>query len=300
MTFSSISKYLHNPYQDPYLVFLSHPRNMSNDSYHLDANSSDTSIGSMNLISITEIGAQTIHPAISLALILPIQFLFTASAIFIQLRTLDMLKKENSVNNPLMVTQARMHIIFWPTIVIVSTLADNIYPLSAVFTSSFCTLLSLYFYFCTFSMILYSFYAAFLRYVCCCYTENVNNFGKGKLISLVYWTFYLHTFCWAFYTIVTRYNLDHIPLLNSCYGYQDRIFLMESSPLNMARRHLCLLESVNGRNVNIKYTLNRRSTSLFIHKIIFVIFILIIFKIYLLQETHKFSKLLSVPWIRLQ
>ena len=280
MTFPSISKYLHNPYQDSSLVFLSYPWNTSNDSYHPDANSSDTSI--MNLISLIEIGDQTIHPAISLALILPIQFLFTTSAIFIQLRTLDMLKKENSVNNPLMVTQARIHIIFWPTIVIVNTLADNIYPLSAVFTSAFCTVLSLYFYFCTFSMILYSFYAAFLRYLCCCYSENVNNFGKGKLISLVYWTFYLHTFGWAFYTIVTRYNLDnldHIPLLNSCYGYQDRIFLMESSPLNMARRHLCLLESVNGKTVNIKPIKVKH-----IMQYVAFLFLLIIFKIYPLQE----------------
>ena len=142
-------------------------------------------IPNLNLISIIEIHTHTIHPAISLALILPIQFLLTASAIFIQLRTLDMLKKENSVNNPLMVTQARIHIIFWPSIVIVNTLTDNIYPLSAIFTASFCTVLSLYFYFCTFSMIFYSFYAAFLRYVCCCYTESVNNFGKGK-ISVLY------------------------------------------------------------------------------------------------------------------
>ena len=137
MTFPSISKYLHNPYQDSSIVFLSHPWNTSNDSYYPDANSSDSSIQSINLISIIELEAHTIHPAISLALILPIQFLITASAIFIQLRTLDMLKKENSVNNPLMVTQARIHIIFWPTIVIVNTLADNIYPLSAVLTSSF-------------------------------------------------------------------------------------------------------------------------------------------------------------------
>ena len=159
-----------------------------------------------------------------------------------------------------MVTQAIIHIIFWPSIVIMNTLADNIYPLSAVFTASFCTVLSLYFYFCTFSMIFYSFYAAVLRYLCCCYTESVNDFGKGKLISLVYWTFYLHTFGWAFFTIVTQYNLDHVPLLNSCYGYQERIFLMESTRLNMARRHLCLLESINGRNVNIKLAFNNLST----------------------------------------
>ena len=260
MTFFSIRKYLHNPYQDSHLVFLSHPGNTSNDSYPQEANSSDTSIWSMNLISIIELHTHTIHPAISLALILPIQFLFTASAIFIQLRTLDMLKKENSVNNSLMVTQAIIHIIFWPSIVIMNTLADNIYPLSAVFTASFCTVLSLYFYFCTFSMIFYSFYAAVLRYLCCCYTESVNDFGKGKLISLVYWTFYLHTFGWAFFTIVTQYNLDHVPLLNSCYGYQERIFLMESTRLNMARRHLCLLESINGRNVNIKLAFNNLST----------------------------------------
>ena len=250
MKFPSIKKYLHNPYQGSDLVFLSQHRNISNDANQQDNDSSEVIMGNINLISMIEISPDTLNPILSLALILPIQLLLATSAIFIQLRTLEMLKKENSVNNSLMVTQARLHIIFWPSIVVVNTLIDNIYPVAAILTPSFCTVLSFYFYFCVFSMILYSFYAAFLRYLCCCYTEKVNNFGKGKIIALVYWTFYIHTFAWVLYTIVTQYNLDHIPLLNSCYGYQEEIFLMESTRLNMALRHLCLLETINGMSVN--------------------------------------------------
>ena len=250
MKFPSINKYLHNPYQGSDLVFLSQHWNISTDANHQDNDSSEVIMGSINLISMIEISPDTLHPILSFALILPIQLLLTTSAIFIQLRTLEMLKKENSVNNSLMVTQARLNIIFWPSIVVVNTLIDNIYPVAAILTPSFCTVLSFYFYFCVFSMILYSFYAAFLRYLCCCFTEKVNNFGKGKIIALVYWTFYIHTFAWVLYTIVTQYNLDHVPLLNSCYGYQEEIFLMESTRLNMARRHLCLLESTNGMSVN--------------------------------------------------
>ena len=250
MNFPSINKYLHNPYQGSDLVFLSQHWNTSNETSQQDKNSIDAIMWDMNSISMIEISPDTLNPILSLALILPIQLLFAISAIFIQLRTLEMLKKENSVNNSLMVTQARLHIIFWPSIVVFNTLIDNIYPVAAIVTPLFCTVLSFYFYFCVFSMILYSFYAAFLRYLCCCYTEKVNNFGKGRIIALIYWTFYLHTFAWALYTIVTQYNLDHIPLLNSCYGYQEEIFLMESTRLNMARRHLCLLESIDGMNLN--------------------------------------------------
>ena len=71
-----------------------------------------------------------------------------------------MLEQEKSVNNQLMVTQARIHMIFWPSIVIINTLADNIYPLMTLTTPTFCTFLSFFFYFCVFSMILYTFYAA--------------------------------------------------------------------------------------------------------------------------------------------
>ena len=161
-----------------------------------------------------------------------------------------MLKQENSVNNKLMTTQARIHIILWPTFVIVNTLADNIYPLSAVTTPAFCTIFRIFFYFCVLSMVLYSFYAALLRYLCCLHTERVDTFGKNRLIAIIYWTFYLHTLAWALYTILTSFNFDHIPLINSCYGHEVSAALMEQSYVDMIKRHFCTLQTVEGKDMH--------------------------------------------------
>ena len=234
----------HNPYHKPYLAFQINddnnsstkpmPRNILNK--ELNHNSIEDDLG---LFLFQELFTHTMNPILSLGLIMPIQILLTVSAIFIQIRTLQMLKHEKSVNNRLMVTQARIHIMFWPSIVIMITLADNIYPLMSLTTPAGCTILSFFFYLCLFSMILYTFYAALLRYLCTVRTDKVNKFGKDRIIRLIYWTFYLHTTTWALYTILTSFNSDHVPLINSCYGHSDEVFLMEYSSLKMIQRHFC-------------------------------------------------------------
>ena len=248
--------YFHQPYTKQYLTFLN-PSKSTPENYpdpHHENPQMVISDGNINWISNVEIKPATLSPFLSFGLICPVQLLVATSAILIQIRTLDMLRHERSVNNPLMVTQAKLQILFWPTIVIASTLMDNIYPLSAILTPMFCFVLSFYFYFCIFSLTLYSFYAALLRYICCLHSKKVNHFGKEKVIRSMYWIFYTHTFLWASYTIFTSFNLDHLPLINNCYGYNERIFLMESTRLNMAQRHFCALGSNFGNK--LKFFLN--------------------------------------------
>ena len=234
----------HNPYNKPFLALLINDNDTSSTksmrenviNNELNHNLIEENLG---IFLFQELFTHTINPIISLGLIMPIQVILTVSAIFIQIRTLQMLKHEKSVNNRLMVTQARIHIMFWPSIVIIITLADNIYPLMSLTTPAGCTILSFFFYFCLFSMILYTFYAALIRYLCTVRTDKVNKFGKDSVIRLIYWTFYLHTTAWAVYTIFTSFNSDHIPLINSCYGHSDEVFLMEYSSLKMIQRHFC-------------------------------------------------------------
>ena len=251
----------HDPYLKPCLAFVINSENTSKKSTitlpheRLRPESMDKDI---EFISIQELFTHTINPILSLGVILPIQILLTSSSIFIQMRTLQMLKQEKSVNNQLMVTQARIHIIFWPSIVIINTLSDNIYPLMTLTTPTFCTFLSFFFYFCVFSMILYTFYAALLRYLCTVRTERVNRFGKDRLTRLIYWIFYLHTSAWSLYTILTSFNSDHIPLIYSCYGYADRVFMMENTPLKMMQRHFCGHGTDEGRQYFVCRTVRLR------------------------------------------
>ena len=239
----------YNPYNKPYLAFLIQSNNISTETSSTN-NDGDFSHENAYLFSDLDLYRQPVtqSPIVAFALVLPIQLVLAISAIFIQIRTLQMLKQEKGVNNTMMVTQAKIHIIFWPWYVVAITLSENIYDLSAFATPIFCFVLRFLLYFCLFSFILYSFYAALLRYLCCVHTQKVTKFGKDRLITIIYWAFYLHTFMWTLCTIFTSFSLDHLPLINNCYGHHHKIFLMEKTPLNMIGRHFCALESGQGEN----------------------------------------------------
>ena len=185
-------------------------------------------------------------PLLSLVVIPIIQLIFVVSGMFIQLRTLQMLKRETSVNNMMMVTQAKIHIIFWPNWAIAVTLTESFYPLGELITPLACHFLKFYVYLSLLSFILYSFYASLLRYLFCIHTTRVTQFGKEKLVRILYRVFYIHTFLWTIYTHATSLDMDHLPMINSCFGILHNVFLMESSGLNMLKRHFCIFATGRG------------------------------------------------------
>ena len=243
--------HFYSPYNLPFLAFL--PDQDNNSNYlNSPSNESDYIYQDVDIMSSVELHSQTLNPLKSFGIILPIGLTFSTSSFFIQTRTLAMLKEENSVNNKLMVTQAKMHMVFWPTLVVATMLTDNIYPLTAYIPPEFCTILSFFWEYCGMCIILYSFYAALLRYIFCLHTQRALKFGKEKLIQIIYWTFYSHAFLWALYTKFIRFNLETIPLLNRCYGWMDRVYLMElHSSTNMVKRHFCAFDSENGKYFNV-------------------------------------------------
>ena len=252
---------LHSSYTKNHLAFLDPSPNESMKNNQISSEENRSVIDDVNLITHVNVWTQAFNPIISLTIVFPILTIFASCAIFIQIRTMQMLSQENSVNNSIMVTQARIHIIFWPCMIIMNLATDSIYPLADIFTPLSCTVFSFYFWFCSFSMILYSFYAALLRYLCCVHTEWVNGFGMRKLIIIIYWSFYVHTIVWALYNILTSFELDHIPLVNKCYGYDERIFLMETSRLKALQRHICAIGFDGGKRLQF-FNINNAYSSL--------------------------------------
>ena len=246
MFFSTSYYSFYNPFKQSQLAFLI----QHNDTSKATDSSDHSPPEQMYLFSDMDLYAQPMqNPVMSLVIFLPIQLLLAASAICIQIRTLQMLKQEKSINNAIMTTQAKLHICYWPLYIATITVTDNMYPLSGLTTPMFCLVLQLCYYFACLSFMLYSFYAALLRYLCCLHTERVNNFGRDKVIKIVYYVFYLHVLLWSVFIIFTNVNYDHIPTFNNCYGNFPAVFLLEKSPLDMIRRHYCALQTGTGNRL---------------------------------------------------
>ena len=143
--------------------------------------------------------------------------------------------------------------IYWPVLVLMNALITNIYPLSTFTTPYLCTVLSFFVKFCALSVTLYTFYACLLRYLLCIHTEKVERFGKDKMIGLVYWIFYVHIFISVVCTMLTSFSLDPSTLINKCYGWMDRLYLLElHETANMWKRHFCAMNSRDGKKIDFK------------------------------------------------
>ena len=172
------SSYFYNPYSLPYVAFFAEPNpNISSFLFHDTFAYQDISI-----ITSIDASPQIQSPEVSLSIHIPIGALLICGVFFIQIRTLQMLKLEKSVNNRMMVTQAKIHMTYWPFMVLLSALTENIYPITNLFPPGFCTFVNIFVHFGYFSMILYSLYAALLRYACLVHTEKVDKIGKQKVI----------------------------------------------------------------------------------------------------------------------
>ena len=156
-----LSSYLFNPYSLSHIYFLDE-QNQSN-TLSLPEKEKNIFYKDLDIISDVDIEPQMNDPITSFIIITIFGLILLPSVILIQTRTLKMLRTENSINTRMMKSQARLHMIFWPSAIFLHALVDNIYPLSALTSHHFCTVMNMYISFAMISMILYSLYAAILR-----------------------------------------------------------------------------------------------------------------------------------------
>ena len=240
-----LSRYLYNPYPLPYITFLD-TQNLSSTVTQFKKEG-NVLYKDFDLISEVEIEPQINDPITSFIIVAIFSLILLPSVTLIQTRTLKMLKRDNGINTRMMAAQAKLHMLFWPSAILLHALVDNIYPLSALTSHHFCTIMNMYMRFGMISMILHSFYAALLRYLYLVQEEMVAKFGKTKIISVLFWIYYLHTFLWSLYIILTGHYAFTYPWVSSCYGWTDRIFLLEVSYPDVLLRQLDVLVTGMGK-----------------------------------------------------
>ena len=205
----------------------------------------------IDLISDIDIETQMNDPITSFVILTTFGSILLPGVLLIQTRTLKMLKGENSINTRMMASQAKLHMIFWPSAIFLHALVDNIYPLSALTSHHFCTIVNMCFRFAMISMIIYSLYAAILRYLYLVQEEFVAKFGKTEIISVVFWVYYLHAFLWSLHVAVFTGHSSSVvflnPFVSSCYGWKDRVFLLQESSSDVLLRQLGVLKTERGR-----------------------------------------------------
>ena len=240
-----LSRYLYNPYPLSYITFLD-KQTPPNTAFQSEKEG-NVLYNHLDLISDVGIEPQMNDPITSFIIVTTFSLILLPSVVLIQTRTLKMLKRENGINTRMMEAQAKLHMIYWPSAIFLDALADNIYPLSALTSPHFCAIMNMYLGFGMLSMTLYSFYAALLRYLYLVQEEIVAKFGKTKIISVLFWVYYLHTFLWSLYIILPGHYAITDHWVSSCYGWMDRAYLLEVSCPDVLLRQLGAVVTGSGK-----------------------------------------------------
>ena len=163
--------------------------------------------------------------------------------LYLHLEILFMLKKEDSILNNITKTFVCAQMILWPVIIIIINLTNFVHTLPPMMTNFVCPLIWFLVYFCVNLVSFHSFVSATLRYFYIVHTNKVNSFGKEKVKKIFHAISMMIPLMITIWKAMDGVELDAMSFINKCYGKHHRVFLIETSTLNVFKRNFCEIEN---------------------------------------------------------
>ena len=141
------------------------------------------------------------------------------------------LKKDNSILNHVTTFFVLTQMICYPIALVFITANDFLYPANEVIGKWFCTLGWMIVSYCSFVALFYSCIVALMRHQFILNHEKAQAYGKQRakrnflIIAVV-----VPLLCVMWESTESLHTLSYI---NKCYGYDNRVFLIETSTLNI-------------------------------------------------------------------
>ena len=150
---------------------------------------------------------------------------------FIAIKLLINLKKDNSILNHVTIFLVLSQMVGYPIYLVFTTTNDFLYPVNEVIGKWFCTLGWMIVSYCSFVALFYSCIVALMRHQFILNHEKAQAYGKQRakrnflIIAVV-----VPLLCVMWESTESLHTLSYI---NKCYGYDNRVFLIETSTLNI-------------------------------------------------------------------
>ena len=159
----------------------------------------------------------------------------------------------------------------WYFLTFFSGITDFIHPMNQVAGQWFCDICEFVFYFLGNIMTFHSLVAAMMRYVFIVHREGVNKFGREKAKRLFFYLSFLLPLLVSFWEVVNGTELDAMSFINKCNGKHHKVFLLESSTTNVAKRNFCGFEDYKIKDIWSQLVALIRRFSCVANKIIMII-----------------------------
>ena len=190
----------------------------------------------------------TQNPLIALLFIIIKTFILIVGG-YLHVKVYKLMDKEKGILQKVTQLFVCANSAFWLFLTFFSGITDFIHPMNKVAGQWFCDTCEFIFYFLGNIMTFHSLVAAIMRYVFIIHRERVSTFGREKAMRLFFYLSFLIPLLVAFWEVVNGTELDSMSFINKCNGKHHKVFLLESSTTNVARRNFCGFEDYKYQDV---------------------------------------------------
>ena len=219
-------KNLYNPFKNSFLRFLSS---------HSFLPSNDTIL----VIENINLYYQPVPDPITAIIFFIIMALLFIIGVYLHLKLLDMLKRENGLLNNVTKTFVIANIILWSVVGSSITITNLVHSLPNFITQWLCPTIWFLNYMAGNMILTHSFICASLRYAFIVHTDRVNSFGRERMKKLFLILFLLISIFVTLWKAIDGADLDSLSYINKCYRKHHDVFLVETSTLNVFKKNFC-------------------------------------------------------------
>ena len=223
-----ITKHLYRPFSNTSLYFFS-KTSLSNHSLQ------------GNLINDIDLYYQPlVKPTTALAVLIS-KLIITLIGEFIGVKLLSNLKKDNSILNHVTTFLVLTQMVGHPIYLVFTTANDFLYPANEVIGKWFCTLGWMIIMYFSYVSLFYSCIVALMRHFFILNAEKAQAYGKEKAKrNFLIMAVVVPLLCVVWESTESLHITSYI---NKCYGYDQRVFLIETSTLNVFKNKFWELDS---------------------------------------------------------
>ena len=157
----------------------------------------------------------------------------------INIKVWKMLDKENGLVKDVtkiytiaLMIGSTMLSIFWAS-------TDFLHPVNEIIGQWYCDLGWFVLYTSWFTMSFYSLIVSTMRYLFIIQEKKVEMYGKEKVRKIFYFLSFLLPLLLMIWSVTDKSDVDAISVFNKCNGNHHKVFLFDTSTLNVAKRNFC-------------------------------------------------------------
>ena len=162
---------------------------------------------------------------------------------YLHLNVLKRLRKEDSILKDITKTFVYANMTLWTDVVIILNVTNFIHTLPEMITSYLCPIFRFTLYLCVNLVTFHSFVSAIMRYFFIVHTNKVDGYGKEKVKTVFYWLSIFIPLIITVWKLVDGSEVDSMSFINKCYGHHHKVFLIETSSLNIFKKNFCGVEN---------------------------------------------------------